>query len=44
MFDYKDLNKTGFVIQATIQKVSRLYFVQCRYLAVNIMDPSIFYF
>lgn len=40
LFNWRDLNDTGFLLDVTIEYVSRFAFMNCRYLAVNDIDGS----
>lgn len=43
-FEWKDLNDVGFFIVATIEHVTKVVVIQCRYLVVNDIEGSTFYF
>lgn len=44
LFQWKNLNQTGFVLVVRIETISRFTFVNCRYLAVNDIEGTEFYF
>lgn len=44
LFEWRALNDTGFLLDATVTFVNKFAFMNCRYLAVNDIDGTEFYF